>query len=198
MSLENIQELFQKVGISENRVKKVRISEDKSEIEPIYIFIFSKVIFLKDLVKKGEQNILICPATCRPYTIDKKTNKHWSDRANEIHGLGHSKIKVSYHKHFIDCVACYVHRYPTQTEFINYVHEKLKNKICVGTLPINIFEIVDALYSDYKNIMEDIEPLEFIRRTTYSQDPKIRFEIECEYDYNNLVDLSNFITLKIN
>ena len=102
----------------------------------------------------------ICPKTCRPYYFE-----NWQDDHNDKYG--HTEF-ISVNRMFGDYI-CKYSSYPTKNDFFLYVYRQISMKSTPPlSLPICIEQFIDEVFEEYKYIMKDITPEEFVKRWNQS------------------------------
>jgi hypothetical protein len=124
--------------------------------------------------------IPICPATCRPWTMDRREMRHWHEVNARIYGPLDCQLSIN--QYFIVFVASRGH-FPTVEELVQYMAERQASRADpFNTLPAMVMEMTIAELRAYQNEFgehfERITPDEFNRRAAASCDKTHRVEME--------------------
>ena len=112
----------------------------------------------------------ICVKTCRPYYHENWVNDYKVK-------YGHINF-ISINRQFVDYICNYT-KYPTKNDFFMYIYKRISMKSSPPlTLPICVDQFIDEVFEEYKNIMKDIKPDEFVKRWNESVNKDKRIEIQ--------------------
>lgn len=131
------------------------------------------------------RRIQICPATMRPYSLDKHINVEWNVSAESLYGKLTEILSVN--QYFINFVTEKL-KYPSDDEYIKYMSQKQENKGLLprDTLPSVIRQFVGEIFREYKIVLGDsfekVTPENFVLLTKNSMDKTQRLIMENLYD----------------
>lgn len=156
---------------------------------------------------------IICKKTFRPFfTIDQ--NKSFYSEVVKVtkkvvinNDDDEDKIKITFetidsfefdrilslYNLFINCVKD-SEKYPTLQEFIEYIFKKKKfHGTKVTIFPPNVYSAAEKVYSDYQNIMTEVEVSKFIDVTKKYVSRSERIKAEGVVTFKNDVEINAFI-----
>ena len=116
----------------------------------------------------------VCPATCRPYSVDRTTGLPWGAHVEQIYEVTDHKLLFSGHALFGRYVARY-NTYPTKALYLEYASKRH------DVLPSAIYQYIDAIFESFVEVMSTVTAVEFGKRFNSSCALVERERVEKEY-----------------
>jgi len=126
--------------------------------------------------------VAICPETMRPFFELEGALRTWRDVVTNKYGVAFTHVLPTA-KLYADFVHTH-ERYPgSEAELLDHVYMRVCSRVAIPhtTLPANARELVASTMADYAEVIQGVEPAEFVRRAHATADVEVRVAHEREW-----------------